>query len=246
MQPNIKLEIETNYNAMSKKGAQIFAQKLKENPKGTFGFATGSTPIGVYEELVRMHKKEGLDFSGITTFNLDEYYPIKRESEHSYNYFMQKQLFGQVNIDQSRIFLPNGEAQDPEAEAQEYEKKIHKSGGFVVQILGIGLNGHIGFNEPSESFAAETRQVPLAEITINANAKHFPNPDEMPRHAITMGIRSIMMAKHIMLLANGEAKAAILRDSLLGPITPLVPASVLQLHPSVVVVSDKEAASLLV
>jgi len=231
---------------MSKKGAQIFAQKIKDHPKGTFGFATGSTPIGLYKELVDMHKKENLDFSGITTFNLDEYYPIKRESEHSYYYFMQKHLFGHVNVDQSQVFLPDGAAQNPEEEAQAYETKIHQSGNFIIQILGIGLNGHIGFNEPGESFVAETRYVPLTEITLNANAKHFPNPADMPHHAITMGIRSIMMAQHILLLVSGEAKAAILRDSLFGPITPLVPASVLQLHPSVIVVSDKEAASLLV
>ena len=245
MYNNIKLEVENDYEAMSKKGAQIFAGSLKENPKGTFGFATGSTPIGLYKELVRMHKEEKLDFSGITTFNLDEYYPLSKESEHSYYYFMQENLFGQVNVDQNRVFLPDGKAKDVEKECRQYEEKIQQSGGIITQILGIGLNGHIGFNEPSESFGANTRMVPLAEITINANSQYFPNLEDMPRHAITMGIRTIMMSENIILLVNGAAKAGILRDSLMGPITPLVPASALQLHPSVTVVADKEAAALL-
>ena len=245
MHHNIQLKIETDYAAMSQEGAKIFAEAIKNHPKGAFGFATGDTPKGLYKELVRMHKEEGLDFSGITTFNLDEYHPINRESEHSYYYFMNKHLFSQVNVDPSNVFIPDGNAVDPKLESKEYESKIHSSGGIVMQILGIGLNGHIGFNEPSQSFEAHTRHVPLAEMTINSNVKHFSNPDDMPLHAITMGIRTIMMAKHILLLANGAAKSSILRDALLGPVTPLVPASALQLHPSVIVVADKEAAALL-
>jgi len=245
MHRNIRLEIENDYAAMSQKGAQIFAKAIKEHPQGAFGFATGDTPIGLYQELIRMHKEEGLDFSGVTTFNLDEYYPISRESEHSYYYFMYQNLFGQINVNPPNIFIPDGSAKDPKSESDAFESKIDSSGGIVMQILGIGMNGHIGFNEPSQSFEAYTRHVPLAEMTVNSNAKHFSNPDEMPLHAITMGIRTIMMAKHILLLASGAAKGAILRDALLGPITPLVPASALQLHPSVIVVADKEAAALL-
>ena len=241
----ININIEQDYKALSCKAAQLFAQKMKENPTAAFGFATGSSPIGMYKELVRMHKEEGLDFSGITTFNLDEYHPLSRTSEHSYYYFMQQHLFGHVNINQANINIPDGMAKDVEAECRNYEAKIAEAGGIVAQILGIGLNGHIGFNEPGESFEAETRHVPLAEMTVNANMQHFSNPDEMPRHALTMGIRTIMMAKNVILLANGAAKASIIKDAITGAITPLVPASALQLHPSVSVVLDKEAAALL-
>jgi len=246
MHPNIRLEIANDYAAMSQKGAQFFSQTMKDNPQGAFGFATGSTPIGLYNELVKMHKDGTLDFSGITTFNLDEYHPITRESDQSYYYFMQQNLFGQVNVDPSRVFIPSGTATDPVTECRKYEARIDSSGGIVMQILGIGLNGHIGFNEPSDSFEADTRHVPLAEMTISSNARFFEKPEDVPRHALTMGIRSIMMSKHILLLVNGAAKGNILRDALLGPITPLVPASVLQLHPSVTVVTDKEAASFIV
>ena len=240
---NININIEQDYEALSRKAAQIFAKKIKENPTGAFGFATGSSPIGLYKELVRMHKEEGLDFSGITAFNLDEYHPISRTSEHSYYYFMQEHLFRHVNINQGKVNIPDGMAKDTETECCSYEAKIAEAGGIVAQILGIGLNGHIGFNEPGESFEANTRYIPLAEMTLNANAQHFSNPDEMPRHALTMGIRTIMMAKSIILLANGPAKASIMKDAITGAITPLVPASALQLHPSVNVVMDKEAAA---
>ena len=245
MQSNILLAIENDYDAMSQKAAEFFSQKMKEHPKGAFGFATGSTPIGLYQELVRMNKEEGLDFSGITTFNLDEYHPISRESDQSYYYFMQDNLFGHVNADSTKTFFLDGQAKDPARETKEYEAKIDCCGGIIMQILGIGLNGHIGFNEPSDSFEANARLVTLAEVTIESNARNFASIDDVPRNAITMGIRSIMLAKHILLVANGNAKAAILRDSLKGPITPLVPASILQLHPSVTVVADKEAAALL-
>jgi len=245
MYQNTRLEIEKDYEAMSQKAAWFFANVMRKYPDGAFGFATGSTPIGLYKELVRLHNEENLDFSGITTFNLDEYHPISRDSDQSYYYFMQDNLFGHVNVDQERVFILNGEAQDAAEECDEYEEKIQHAGGIVLQILGIGHNGHIGFNEPSDSFGADTRLLPLTEITINANARHFENVSEVPRHALTMGIRTIMMAKHIMLVVNGGAKAAILRDALNGPITPLVPASALQLHHSVIVIADQEAASLL-
>ena len=245
MHHNIQLEIENNYEEMSKKAAQLFSQDMKKRPKGAFGFATGSTPIAMYRELVRMNKDEGLDFSGIATFNLDEYHPLEKNSEHSYYYFMQEHLFGKVNVDHSRVFLPDGMASDTELESDEYEKKIKLFGGIEMQILGIGLNGHIGFNEPSDSFAADTRLVPLADVTINANAIHFEKQEDVPRHALTMGIRTIMLSKTVLLMANGAAKSEILRDALLGPITPLVPASALQLHPRLIVVADREAAALL-
>lgn len=245
MYPNIKLVVENDYKAMSRKAAQVFAEAIRQQPRNAFGFATGSTPIGMYSELVSMHENEGLDFSGITTFNLDEYYPIAADSDQSYHYFMQEHLFSKVNVDQSKVNVPDGKAADAAAEAKAYEAAMVSAGGIEMQILGIGLNGHIGFNEPSESFGADTRYVPLAEVTIASNARNFASPADVPRHAITMGIRSIMMARTVLLMANGNAKANILRDSLQGPITPLVPASVLQLHPSVIVMADKEAAALL-
>ena len=241
---NIRVEIEKDYDAMSVRAAEIFGEAIRERPRAAFGFATGSTPVGLYGELVRLHG-EGLDFSGISTFNLDEYHPISPKSDQSYYYFMQQHLFGKVNVDPSRVNLPDGDAADPVAEAAAYEAKIQDSGGIELQVLGIGLNGHIGFNEPDESFGAGTRYVPLSEVTINSNARHFDDPADVPRHAITMGIRTIMLCRNIVLMANGAAKAEILRDSLMGPITPLVPASVLQLHPSVIVLADSEAASLL-
>lgn len=244
MYHNIKLEVADNYDNMSQKAAEIFASAVRNNPQGAFGFATGSTPVGMYKELINMN----LDFSGITTFNLDEYYPIEKESDQSYYHFMQKNLFGHVNVDSSRTFFLDGKASDPTVEAQQYEQKITDligTNGIIMQILGIGLNGHIGFNEPCESFEANTRLVPLAETTIEANSRFFASAAEVPKSAITMGIRSIMLARNILLLANGSTKAGILRDALSGPVTPLVPASILQLHPSVTVVADKEAASLL-
>ena len=245
MHPNIRIEIENDYEAMSKKAAKLFAEVMKEHPASAFGFATGSTPIGMYEQLIRMHKEEGLDFSKISSFNLDEYHPIARESDQSYHYFMGEKLFSRVNMDPARVFIPDGKTTDPEAECADYESKINACGGIVMQILGIGQNGHIGFNEPAESFGVSTRLTPLSDITITANARHFDNASDVPRHALTMGIRTIMMAKKIILLANGTAKSEILRDSLLGPITPLVPASALQLHHDVIIVADKEAAAFL-
>ena len=245
MQSNIALAIEDDYDAMSRKAAVIFSKKIKEHPKGAFGFATGSTPIGLYRELVRMHKEDGLDFSGITTFNLDEYYPISRESDQSYYYFMRQNLFDHVNVDDTRTLFLDGQTEDPAGETKKYEAKIESCGGIVMQILGIGVNGHIGFNEPSDSFEANARHVALTEVTIESNSRNFASIDDVPRSALTVGIRCIMLAKHIILVVNGNAKAAILRDSLNGPITPLVPASILQLHPSVVVAADREAAALL-
>jgi glucosamine-6-phosphate deaminase len=223
----------------------IFSEALRNEPEGVFGFATGSTPEGLYAALIRMHKEEGLDFSRMTAFNLDEYYPIKRSDEQSYFHFMRDRLFDHVNIEFGRINVPDGETNDPTAECADYDKKIEDSGGIGLQILGIGANGHIGFNEPSDSFSSQTLCVPLSEVTVRSNARFFESQDQVPRHALTMGVRNIMMCKKIILLCNGAAKAAILRDALKGPITPLVPASALQLHRDVTVIADQAAVSLL-
>lgn len=237
----ITIEIEKDYDSLSIKAAKLYAECIRENSDGAFGFATGSSPIGMYKELVRLHKEEGLDFSRISAFNLDEYHPIAQDSKHSYYYFMQEHLFDHVNI--KNTYALNGMAVDADAECWYYQDKLRATGGMAMQLLGIGTNGHIGFNEPSDSFEANTRLIPLAEATIKANSQYFDNPSDIPRHAMTMGIRDIMMAKKILLIANGIGKASIVRDAFYGPITPLVPASALQLHPSVTVVLDKEAAS---
>jgi glucosamine-6-phosphate deaminase len=238
----IRICIEADYKTMSRKAAEFFTAALAKKPDGVYGFATGSTPEGMYGELVNMHHEKEADLSRLTAFNLDEYHPIRQNDPQSYFTFMRRQIFDAVGIDPSRTNIPSGEAADPVAECEAYERRIAEAGGIDLQILGIGTNGHIGFNEPAESFSAKTSHVPLSEITIQANARFFENADDVPRYALTMGIRSIMMARRIMLLASGESKAAILRDSLKGPITPLVPASVLQLHPDVTVFADEAAA----
>ena len=245
MTKNIKLYIENDYNTLSQKAALVFAQQVKATPTRAFGFATGSTPVGMYEELTRMHKINEIDLSKITAFNLDEYYPISGSDPQSYTYIMAKNLFDAIGLPQDKRNIPSGEAKDPKAECAAYEEKIAACDGIEMQILGIGHNGHIGFNEPADTFAGVTAYVQLAENTIQSNARFFENPADVPRHALTMGIHSIMMSRNILLLVSGEAKAEILRDTLMGPITPLVPASALQLHRNVIIVADKAAAKLL-
>ena len=245
MTRNIKLHIEDDYNALSLKAANIFAEQIKASPSGAFGFATGSSPIGMYEELKRMHLQNEINMSQITAFNLDEYYPIRPTDKQSYRYFMAHALFDEIGLPADKRNIPNGEAPDPKAECIAYEKKIASIGGIEMQILGIGHNGHIGFNEPADIFAGATGYVQLAENTIQSNSRFFESEEDVPRYALTMGIQTIMMAKSIIMIVSGDAKAEILRDSLIGPITPLVPASALQLHRNVIVVADKAAAKLL-
>ncbi|MCL2364031.1 MAG: glucosamine-6-phosphate deaminase [Defluviitaleaceae bacterium] len=239
---NINLIIEADYAAMSKKAADIFAREVAGAPAGVFGFATGSTPEGMYAELAKQ-RADGADFSGITTFNLDEYHPIQPDDAQSYAYYMKQRVFDPLGI--VRTNLPNGTAPDPVRECVDYENKLAIAGDMMMQILGIGNNGHIGFNEPGEVFAAQAAYVPLAQATIDANARLFDDASQVPRHALTMGIHAIMMAKKILLLVSGQGKAAILAAALTGPITPQVPASILQLHPHVTVVADTAAASAL-
>ena len=242
---NFTLHVEKDYPAMSQKAAEIFAEAVNANPTGAYGFATGSSPIGMYEALVRMHKSGKADLSRITAFNLDEYYPIRPCDPQSYYYFMRQHLFDGIGLPPSSTHVPRGDASDPAAECAAYDAKIAKAGGIDMQILGIGLNGHIGFNEPAGALMAATGYVSLAPATIDANAKNFAFPEDVPRHALTMGIHSIMMARRIILIANGESKAGILYEALCGPITTVVPASMLQLHQDVTVVADRAAAKLL-
>jgi len=237
---NITLYAEADYTAMSVRAAAIFAEAVKEKPTAVYGFATGSTPEGMYRELAKL-RENGADFSDITTFNLDEYHPIKPSDPQSYAYYMKERVFGPLGI--TKTNLPDGTAADPAAECVAYERKLASAGEVAVQILGIGNNGHIGFNEPSDTFACQASHVPLAQATIEANARFFEDASQVPRHALTMGLHAIMMAKRILLLASGEGKAQILAQALTGPITPRVPASILQLHPCVTVVADKTAFS---
>ena len=242
----MKLTIVNDYNELSNLAAQLFAQAVKANPTGAFGFATGNTPEGMYEKLVQMCGAGEANLSQITAFNLDEYVPLAPCDPQSYSYYMATKLFDVVGVPPQNRNIPSGNAPCPHAECAAYENKIAKAGGIDLQILGIGTNSHIGFNEPNpDYFAAGTSYVQLAEATIAANCRLFDSIDDVPTHAITMGLKTIMMAKQIMLLANGESKAAAMRDALLGPITPLVPASVLQLHQNVIVVVDKAAAKYL-
>ena len=242
MLKNITLHKVTNYEAMSQKAAEIFAEAVNNNPTGAYGFATGSTPIGMYNALTQMHKANKTNLSQITAFNLDEYHPIKASDPQSYAYFMQKHLFAETGITKS--FIPNGEARDTDKECLAYDEKL-SANPIQMQILGIGTNGHIGFNEPAQNLLATTSYVPLAEATIESNSRLFDSPDQVPRHALTMGIHSIMMAKRILLLASGASKADIIRQTIYGPITTQIPATLLQLHHDVTIIVDKDAAEFL-
>jgi len=239
---NMKLHIVDNYEQMSKEAARLVAAQIRLNPESVIGFATGSTPIGMYKELVKMYKEEGLDFSKITSFNLDEYYPIDTQSNQSYHFYMMDNLFNHINIEKDNINIPNGKAENVEAECMKYEEKIRNAGGIDLQVLGIGPNGHIGFNEPDLKFEAETHMIDLDHKTIEANARFFNSIDEVPKRAITMGIKTIMHARKIVLLANGSGKAKVLKEAILGSIVPNIPASILQLHQDVTIICDKEAS----
>lgn len=240
----LKLYITKDYAAMSQKAAAIFFSQITLKPDSVLGLATGSTPIGTYEELVKSCKEGKLDFSQVTTVNLDEYVGLTGDNDQSYRYFMNHNLFNHVNIDPAHTHVPNGMAGDMEAEALRYEALIDSLGGVDLQLLGIGNNGHIGFNEPGDCFDKLTHQVALTESTIQANKRFFEKEEDVPRKAISMGIQTIMKAKKIVLVANGAGKAEIIEKACFGPITPAVPASVLQLHPDVTVIVDEAAGSL--
>ena len=232
-----------NYEEMSVKAASILAAQVTLKPNSVLGLATGSTPIGTYNGLVERYQRGELDFSEIATVNLDEYKGLERENDQSYYYFMNQHLFSRVNIKKENTHLPDGMVKDSEAECKEYEALIDSLGGIDIQLLGIGHNGHIGFNEPAPTFEMETHCVALAEKTIEANKRFFASADDVPKLAYTMGIGTIMKAKKILLLASGEEKAEILAKAFAGPIDPQVPASILQIHPDVTIVADEAALS---
>lgn len=234
-----------NYELLSKKAAQIIGSQIILEPKSVFGFATGSTPEGMYKNLIKMYKEGLIDFSKITTFNLDEYYQLPIDNEQSYHYFMDKHLFNHININRENIHIPNGMSNDIEAECDLYEKMIDNKGGIDIQVLGIGNNAHIGFNEPTINFNKGTHVVTLEESTRKANSRFFNSIDEVPTKAITMGIGSIFKSKKVLLLASGKNKAEAIYNTVHGKVTPQVPSSILQFHKDVIIILDKEAGSLL-
>ena len=232
-----------DYDEMSKKAAELIAAQINENPHSVLGLATGSTAEGVYKYLSEMNHDKKADFKNITTFNLDEYYPLSGENEQSYHYFMNKHLFSQVNINTANTHIPDGTADNPEKECREFEEKIAEAGGIDLQLLGIGRNGHIGFNEPDNNLYTYTHHTKLTENTIEANARFFENENEVPKYALTMGIGTILKAKKILLLASGKSKHNIINALLNGEITTELPASMLKVHPDVTIICDKETFS---
>lgn len=232
-----------DYKEMSKKAAEMVAEEINKKPTSVLGLATGSTVEKMYSYLSEMNRRGNCDFKKITTFNLDEYYPIDNSNEQSYHYFMDKHLFSKININKKNIYILNGEAKDSKEECRRFEEKITKSGGIDLQILGIGRNGHIGFNEPDDNLYADTHLTRLTDNTIEANARFFANKDEVPEYALTMGIGTILKAKKIILLANGKEKYSIINTLLNGDITTNVPASMLKVHPDVTIICDKKAVS---
>ena len=228
---------------MSRKAAGIVSAQIIMKPDCVLGLATGSTPVGLYKQLIEWYRNGDLDFSGVRTVNLDEYKGISRENDQSYYYFMHQNLFDHVNIPAGNTHLPDGMEPDSEKECRRYEELIQSMGSVDLQLLGIGHNGHIGFNEPADAFDKLVHCVNLTQSTIEANKRFFASAEEVPRQAYTMGIQTIMRSKKILIIANGEGKADIVRDAFFGPITPMVPASVLQLHNDVTLVADEAALS---
>ena len=230
-----------DYKDMSRKAANIISAQVIMKPNCVLGLATGSTPIGTYDQLVEWYNKGDLDFSEVTTVNLDEYKGLPRTNDQSYYYFMHQHLFDRVNIDPERTNVPNGMEPDAEKECGRYEELIRSLGGVDLQLLGLGHNGHIGFNEPGEAFEKETHCVDLTDRTINKKKRFFASADDVPKQAYTMGIKTIMQAKKILIVVNGENKADIVERAFFGPVTPEVPASILQLHNDVTLVGDEAA-----
>ncbi|MDO4502119.1 MAG: glucosamine-6-phosphate deaminase [Coriobacteriia bacterium] len=239
----MKFIICKDYDEMSRAAADVISDLVAAQPDCTLGLATGSTPIGLYAELVKDCADGKISFKDVDTYNLDEYRGLPADHVQSYHYFMKDNLFDHVDIDQSRTHVPDGSNPDAQAACAEYEAAIKAHGGVDLQLLGLGHNGHIGFNEPNTEFVKETNCVDLTESTITANSRLFDSIDQVPTQAYTMGIGTIMAAKKILVVANGEGKADIVAQAFFGPVTPQVPASVLQFHPDVTVVVDAAAGS---
>lgn len=225
-----------SYEKLSSLAAEMIANVVKEKKNAVLGLATGSSPLGTYARLIEKYNVGELDFSDVTSVNLDEYVGLDGDNDQSYRYFMNKNLFKHINIDINKTFVPNGCASDLAKEGEAYDKMIEELGGIDIQLLGIGLDGHIGFNEPDEFFTKETHLVDLDESTIEANSRFFASKDDVPKQAITMGMYSIMQAKKVLLIANGKSKKEIVEKAFFGPITPYIPASILQLHNDVTII----------
>ena len=232
----MKYIVVNNYDELSNKAADLIAAQILVKPNCVLGLATGSSPVGTYKRLIEDNKAGKIDFSTVTSVNLDEYVGLDGSNDQSYRYFMNHNLFDHVNIDKAKTFVPSGLAEDLAAEGAAYDAMIQELGGIDLQLLGIGLDGHIGFNEPDDYFTGPTHEVKLDESTIEANARFFASKEEVPTTAITMGMMSIMQAKKVLLIANGAAKKTIVEKAFFGPIDPQVPASILQLHPDVTVI----------
>ena len=239
----MEIIIKAGYDQMSAEAAVRIADLVYHQPNAVLGLATGSTPVGLYKELIRMHRDDGLDFSKVITFNLDEYIGLPASHEQSYNYFMWDNFFSHLNVNPSNIYIPNGMVTDIDAYCLWYEEEIEAYGGIDLQILGIGSDGHIGFNEPTSSLGSRTRLKTLTKQTIDYNARFFDNLSEVPRYAITMGVGTIMEAKTCILLANGNGKSDVVAKAIEGPVTSLITASALQLHPDAIFILDEEAGS---
>ncbi len=241
----VKLWIGEHAQAVAEHAVDLIEQTIKGKPACVLGLATGSTPLKTYQEMIRRYREGRLDFSQVTTFNLDEYYGLDENHPQSYHSFMYENLFRYINIPRERIHIPSGTPQDIEAYCRHYDQRIAESGGIDLQLLGIGPNGHIGFNEPADELQAGTHLVRLTEDTIQANARFFPSIDDVPRQAITMGMKTILSARKIILLAEGEGKAMIIKKLMESAITTRLPASFLRLHPDVTILIDREAAKYL-
>lgn len=230
-----------DYEEMSRAAALVFAERIRAHPDTVLGLATGSTPLGLYNGLAALYEAGELDFSAVVSYNLDEYYPIARGDAQSYHHFMHANFFDRINIKPENIHLPDGQASDPDAACAEYERSL-RDAGICLQLLGVGDNGHIGFNEPEAALWLDTHKTALTDSTISANSRFFASPDDVPRSALTMGMGSIMSAKSIVVLVSGARKAPVLRRMFSGRIDPMCPASLLQLHPDVLVLADRAAA----
>jgi len=241
----MELIVVKNYEEMSKKAASIISSQVVIEPNSVLGLATGDTPLGMYKELIKKYKENEVDFSKVKTFNLDEYYGLERDNIQSYYFYMINNFFKFINIDSNNINIPNGTSNDIEEDCLNYERKIKEAGGIDIQVLGIGVNGHIGFNEPNVNFEAQTHLVNLNENTIKSNARFFNSIDEVPKKAISMGIKTILQSKKIILLASGESKAEAVYNTVKGKILPEIPSSILQLHQNVTIILDESAAKLL-
>lgn len=239
----MEIIVKDNVEQMSQVAARVVAKVLNSKPDAVLGLATGSTPLGLYKELIRMHKDEGLDFSQVTTFNLDEYVGLTKDHPQSYHYFMHENLFKHINISSQNIYIPSGTTDNYEAFCRWYEQEIVDAGGIDLQVLGIGGDGHIAFNEPSSSLGSRTRIKTLAKQTIEDNARFFDSAEQVPIYAITMGVGTILEARQCLILANGRAKAAAVAAMIEGPVTSMITASALQLHPHAMAIIDRDAAS---